>query len=375
MAIYAGRVDPLLDDLSPASLVVAAGRPARTPGASVNPPVEFTSTYAATPENAPYGRSTNAVWTAFEEALGRLEGGDARVFGSGMAAISAVLALVPPHGVIVAPRHCYSMTKALLDDYAHVGHEVRVVDIDDTSTVLEALDGADLVWVESPTNPMLEVADLEAIFSAARAHGATSVCDNTLATPILQQPLRLGADIVVHSVTKYLSGHSDVVLGATVTSPGERGERMSERLGRHRLVHGAIAGPMEVWLALRGLRTLHLRVERASASAAELARRLAGHPHVERVRYPGLGAIVAIEVAGGPDAADRVAGACRLWLDATSLGGVESLIERRRRYAAESPTVPENQLRLSVGIEDVDDLWRDLSRALDTHDAPDIPSA
>ncbi len=353
-----------MDDLSPASLVVAAGRPARHPGASVNPPVEFTSTYAATPEGVAYGRNTNPIWSAFEEALGLLEGGDARVFGSGMAAISAVLSLVPRGGVIVAPRHCYSLTKVLLEDYARDGHEVRVVPVDDTGAVLEALEGADLVWTESPTNPMLEVAELATIFTAARRHGAISVCDNTLATPLLQQPLALGADIAVHSVTKYLSGHSDVVLGASVTAPGERGEELLERLTRHRVVHGAIAGPMEVWLALRGLRTLHLRVERASASAADLAGRLADHPCVERVRYPGMGAMVSIEVAGGPDAADRVAAACRLWLDATSLGGVESLVERRRKHAAESPSVPENLLRLSVGIEDVDDLWRDLDRAL-----------
>ncbi len=354
----------LPDDLSIASVVVAAGRPERVPGASVNPPVEFTSTYAATDDAVAYGRNTNPVWTAFEDALGQLEGGDARVFSSGMAAISAVLSLVPAGGVIVAPRHCYSMTGVLLQDYAQAGHEVRLVDISDTAAVLAALDGADLVWTESPTNPMLEVADLAAIFAAAGQRTALSVCDNTMATPLLQRPLSLGADVVVHSVTKYLAGHSDVVLGATVTRPGANGEQLLEQLTRHRVLHGAIAGPMEVWLALRGLRTLHLRVERAGANAAELARRLAEHPAVERVRYPGWGAMVSIEVRGGADAADRAAAACRLWLDATSLGGVESLIERRRKHAAEAPTVPENLLRLSVGIEDVDDLWRDLDRAL-----------
>ena len=359
------RVSHPLDDLSPASVLVAAGRPARVPGASVNPPVDFTSTYAAPGSTGVgYGRNGNAVWTAFEEALGHLEGGDALVFGSGMAAISAVLALVPPGGVVVTPRHAYNLTNVLLEDYAKAGYEVRHVDISDTAEVLAALEGADLVWTESPTNPMLEVADLRAIFTAAHEQGVLSVCDNTLSTPLLQQPLDLGADVVVHSVTKYLAGHSDVVLGATVTSTRGQGPELLARLTRHRTMHGAIAGPMEVWLALRGLRTLHLRVERAAANAAELARRLADHPALERVRYPGTGAMVAIEVRGGADAADRVAAACRLWLDATSLGGVESLIERRRKYAAEAPTVPENLLRLSVGIEDVDDLWRDLDRAL-----------
>ncbi len=353
-----------LDDLAPASLVVAAGRPQRVPGASVNPPVELTSTYAAPRDGVGYARNGNPVWTAFEEALGRLEGGDARVFASGMAAISAVMALVPAVGVVVAPRHAYNLTTALLEDYATAGYEVRTVDLSDTGAVVAALDGAAMVWTESPSNPMLEVADLAAIFAAARERGVLSVCDNTLSTPLLQQPLALGADVVVHSVTKYLAGHSDVVLGATVTAPGGRGPQLLETLSRHRTLHGGIAGPMEVWLALRGLRTLHLRVERASANAAELARRLGGHPGVERVRYPGNGAMVAIEVSGGATAADSVAAACRLWLDATSLGGVESLVERRRKYAAEARSVPENLLRLSVGIEDVDDLWRDLDQAL-----------
>ena len=360
------------DALAPASLVVSLGRPDRVPGASVNPSIELTSTYAAPETGVAYGRNGNATWTAFEDALGALEGGDALVFASGMAAITAAMSLVPAGGTVVAPRHAYNLTTALLDEYAKAGHEIRAVDIDDTGAVIEALEGADLLWAESPTNPMLEVADLPALFAAARERGALSVCDNTLATPLHQQPLALGADVVVHSVTKYLSGHSDVLLGATVTRRAD----LLALLTHVRTRHGAIAGPMEVWLALRGLRTLHVRFERACANAAELARRLQDDPRIERVRYPGLGAIVSVEVHGDAAAAEAVAGACRLWLHATSLGGVESLIERRRRYAAESPTVPENQLRLSVGIEDVDDLWRDLTRALDlldAHDAHDAP--
>ena len=213
---------------------------------------------------------------------------------------------------------------------------------------------------------MLEVADLPALVAAARARDVLTVCDNTFATPLLQRPLDLGADVVVHSATKYLSGHSDVLLGVTVT----RREDLYSALQRRRLVHGGIAGPMEAWLALRGLRTLHVRFERQCANAAEIARRATEHPAVERVRYPGFGAMVSIEVRGGAAVADQVAAACRLWLDATSLGGVESLVERRRKYAAESPTVPENLLRMSVGIEDVDDLWRDLAQALDAVSPP-----
>jgi cystathionine gamma-synthase len=194
--------------------------------------------------------------------------------------------------------------------------------------------------------------------------------------PILCRPLDFGADVVLHSVTKYLAGHSDVVLGALVTSDPVR----RDQLLAHRTLRGAIAGPFEVWLALRGLRTLALRMERAQASAAVLAERLAGHPAIERVRFPGLpqdpghlrakaqlngfGAIISIEPAGGVRAADALVEAVRLWMPATSLGGVESLIERRRRQPGEPATVPEALVRLSVGIENVEDLWADLAGAL-----------
>jgi cystathionine gamma-synthase len=211
---------------------------------------------------------------------------------------------------------------------------------------------------------MIELADLRRIFEAAHAVGAVAMCDNTFATPLVQQPLSMGADIVVHSVTKYIAGHSDVILGATVTASSERGRKFQEALAQHRLLHGAIAGPMETWLALRGMRTMHLRVERSSANAAVLAARLQGHPAVERLRYPGFGSIIAIEVHGGLQGAESVAAQVTLWTHATSLGGVESLIERRRRHPAEPPTVPDNLLRLSVGVEDIDDLWRDLQAAL-----------
>ena len=352
------------DDLAPASLLVCAGRPPRVPGAAVNAPLELTSTYVADGE-VNYARAGNPTWTAFEEALGALEGGAALVFASGMAAVAAALSLAPERGVVVAPTHAYNGTGSILGDLADAGRlEVRRVDISDTAAVVAALDGADLLWVESPTNPMLEVADVPALVAAAHERGAVVVCDNTFATPLVQQPLADGADVVMHSVTKFLSGHSDVVLGATVTAPTERGRGLQERLAHHRLIHGAIAGPVETWLALRGMRTMHLRVERATANAAALAERLGGHPSVERVRYPGFGAVVSIEVCGGAEAAERVSAAVRLWTHATSLGGVESLVERRRRISTEPLTVPENLLRLSVGVEDVEDLWRDLDQAL-----------
>jgi cystathionine gamma-synthase len=188
------------------------------------------------------------------------------------------------------------------------------------------------------------------------------VVDNTFNTPLLARPLEQGADVVVHSVTKFLAGHSDVVLGALVTSS----DTLLDRLHSHRTLHGAIPGPHEAWLALRGMRTLHLRLERSCANAAQLANRLAGHPAVAQVRYPDFGAIVCIELTGGRSAAEAVEQAVRLWLPATSLGGVESSLERRRRHAAEPDSVPEELVRLSVGVEDVEDLWRDLDAALRT---------
>ena len=369
-----------LPHLAPATVAVSAGRPAGRPGAAVNEPVWLTSTYVA---DGPYdyGRTGNATWDAFEEALGALEGGDALVLSAGMAAISAALSLVPLGGTVVAPAMAYSGTTAWLRAAEGSGRlTLRQVDVTRTADVEAALVGADALVIESPTNPMIQVADLPALAATARAAGAVSIVDNTFATPLVQRPLEAGADVVVHSVTKYLAGHSDVVLGALVTPRTDAGRELYQRLRTHRQLNGSIAGPQEVWLALRGLRTLAVRVERAQGNAAELARRLVGHPAVERVRHPslpddpgheraarqmrGFGAMLSIDVRGGADAAERVAAATRLWVHATSLGGVESTLERRRRHAAESPLVPEGLLRLSVGIEDVEDLWADLDCAL-----------
>lgn len=334
------------------------------PGEQVGAPLTLTSTYHADgPVN--YARGGNPTWSALEEALGSLEGGEALVLASGMAAVAAALSLVPHGGRVVVPTAAYNGTLVTLADRAEAG-EVTVahVDITDTDAVVEALDGAAMLWIESPTNPLLEVADVAALSAAARERGVLVVVDNTFATPLVQRPLELGADVVVHSVTKYLSGHSDLLLGAVVTGTSESGRVLHERLRRHRQLHGAIAGPMETWLALRGLRTLSVRLDRASANAAELASRLGDHAGVARVRYPGFGAMLAIDVAGDAETAERVAAATELWVHSTSLGGVESQIERRRRQPGEPEVVPEELLRLSVGIEDVEDLWNDLDAAL-----------
>ncbi len=350
-------------DLRVESYLVSAGRPARAPGAPVNPPVQLTSTYAADGA-VNYARVGNPTWSAFEEVLGGLEGGEALVHASGMGAIAAALSLVPAGGTVLAPDQTYNGTVDLLAAFAAAGGTVLRRHATDTAGLLEEIARADLVWLESPTNPLMDVVDLPVVLAAARTAGVPSVVDNTLSTPLLCRPLTLGADVVVHSVTKYLAGHSDVVLGATVVGWDARGQAIGERLRRHRTLHGAIAGPMEVYLALRGLRTLALRFERGCASAAELARRLHGHPAVTRVRYPGSGAMLAIDVVGDAAAAERVCAATTVWLHSTSLGGVESQIERRRRHPSEPVGVPESLLRLSVGIEHVEDLWADLDRAL-----------
>ena len=345
--------------LRPETIAVSAGRPPRVPDAPMNEPVTFASAFVAGGPTE-YARYGNPSWTALEDALGALDGGTCTSFASGMAAVSAVLSLVPHGGAVVVPRHAYQGTLALLDTEASAGRfEVRRVDIADADAVEAALPGASMVWLESPTNPALEIADIPRLAAAARAAGVLSAVDSTFASPLLQRPLELGADLVVHSATKLIAGHSDVVLGAVVT--GEAG--LTDRIRSHRGLHGAIPGPMEAYLALRGLRTLSVRLERAASNARELARRLADAPGVVEVRDPGFGTVLGIVLADAA-AADRVVDRVRLWIPATSLGGVESTLERRRRWATEAPTILEGLIRLSVGIEHIDDLADDLLGAL-----------
>ena len=347
--------------LHPASVAVTAGRPEHVPDAPFNTPVTFASTYVAGGD-VEYGRYGNPTWTAFEEALGALEGGRALAFSSGLAAIATIFDLVGTGQKVVAARHTYHGSVMQLADLESRGRlRAQLVDIPNTAEVVAACDDASLVLVESPTNPALEVADIPAIVAAAHDAGAYVVVDNTFATPLLQRPLELGADLVVHSATKYLSGHSDVVMGAVVT----RDDELYGVLKGRRDLIGAIPGPMEAWLALRGMRTLHLRVERAQANAQELVRRLSGHEAIAEVRYPGFGAIVSIVLTQGALAADLLTHKTKLWVHATSLGGVESTFERRRRWKTESASIPEGLVRMSVGIEDVEDLWTDLVTALD----------
>ncbi len=356
--------------------LVHAGRPPAEPGNPVNYPVDLSSTYHAGGE-VEYARDGTRGMRSLEEAVGPLEGGEAVAFASGMAAANAILDLLPAGATVVAAEFTYTGVAVRLRELDERGAiTLRRVDIADTAAVIDAIDGADAVWIESPTNPMMEVADIPAISAAAHAAGALVVCDNTFATPLGQRPLAMGADVVLHSATKAIGGHSDCLLGLVITPDTERANALRLR----RILLGGTPGALECYLVLRGLRTLSLRRARSQASAQVIAERLAQHPAVERVRYPGLpgdpghdlcaqlmsgpGFMMSIEIAGDGTAAQAVAESTRLWVHATSLGGVESLIERRRRWPAENPLVPEGLLRLSVGIEDPDDLWADLSRAL-----------
>jgi cystathionine gamma-synthase len=321
--------------------------------------VVLTAPYRAVPGQNRYSRhDVSDTIGAFETALGALEGGRALAYASGMAAVSAVVS--SGASVAVIPSAGYTGSLAAFRSTPSLA--VRPVSLADTPSVIRALEGADLLWLETVTNPLLDVPDLPVLIDAAHAAGALVCVDATLSTPMLVRPLELGADIVMHSVTKYLSGHSDVLMGALVT----RSTPLFESLHERRTLAGALPGALEAYLATRGLRTLALRMERASVNAAVLAQRLASHPRVSRVRYPGSGAMISFEVNGGAPAASALCEGVRLITHATSLGGVESLIERRAMHEADAAFgTPENLLRMSVGIEHVDDLWGDLVQALE----------
>jgi cystathionine gamma-synthase len=367
-----------LEKLATESKVVAAGRPAKQPDGALNPPIALNSTFH---EGGPvgYGRYGNETWSALEEAISVLEGGKTLLFSSGMAAISAVFSLLPEGAVIVAANNGYQGTTTLLKKLNESEKlKVRFVNLANTDECIAAIPGAQMLYLESPLNPLLEVVDLPKIIAAGKAAGCGVAVDNTLATPLLQNPLALGADISIHSVTKYLSGHSDLILGSLTTND----QALYGRLEQSRRYGGAIAGPFEAWIALRGLRTFAIRMQRSQENAMELANRLSKDSRISKVRYPGLatdsyhglaksfmkgfGAMISFDVKASVEQVDLMCNSSKLITNATSLGGVESIWERRRRWATESETVPENLIRFSVGIENVDDLWADIQQALNT---------
>jgi cystathionine gamma-synthase len=363
-------------DVEPDTWAVTAGRSAPGSGAPLNVPPVLASNFELGSERSYSRNDATPTWEAFEELVGGLEGGEAVAFASGMGAIAAVFDLLPVGATVVLGEDCYQGVAGLVAAGEPQGRwrEVRA-GVEDTPRWIELAADADLLWLESPSNPLLAVADLPAIGAARRKPGALTVVDSTFATPLAQRPLELGADLVVHSATKYLGGHSDLLLGVVVAASGEHARRLHER----RELAGATPGALESFLAIRGIRTLPLRFERASATAAELAERLAGHPEVEVVRYPGrpdhpthaiassfmsgFGAVVTFDVRGGAGRADAVCRSLRIIRHATSLGGVESTIERRAAVPGQEH-LPPGLLRFSVGCEHPEDLWRDLERAL-----------
>jgi cystathionine gamma-synthase len=358
--------------------VITLGRPPVIAGGPLNAPITPASALHPMAGAPGYARDGHAPWEALEEVLGALEGGRAVTFASGMAAASAAMRLFGDRPVIVAPEVAYMDVRRALGELQDAGRaEVRLVDVTDTDAVLTACDGATALWLESPTNPLLGIADVPRLCAAARERDLLCVVDNTFATPLLQRPLELGADVVIHSATKALGGHTDLLLGAAIV----REEAHLDALHLAREVGGATPGALETYLCLRGVRTLPLRLERAQHNAGVLAQRLSDHPEVHEVRYPGLashpqhdrardgldgpGFMLTFRVHGGAARADALLDAVAVFTHATSLGGVESTLERRAKYPAERAVVPEDLLRVSVGCEHAEDLWNDLARALD----------
>jgi cystathionine gamma-synthase len=357
------------------SWLVSAGRDQR-PGSPLNVPPWPASNFVLGERRAYTRDDGTSGWEALEEIVGGLEGGSAVSFASGMAGIASIFDQLPAGSVVVIPDDCYQgvvgLAKAGESRGRWIVHRLAVAD---TAGWIEMCGVADLIWLESPSNPLLTVADLDAICAAPRKPGAILGVDNTFATPLTQRPLALRADASVQSVTKFIGGHSDL-LGGVVTV---RDVNLLASLRQARELTGATPGTLETFLAVRGARTLALRLERAQRNAMILAERLAHHPNVTHTRYPGLashptheaarrqlkgfGTIISFDVRGDASTADSVCSGLQLIQHATSLGAVESTIERRASVPGQEH-LPQSLLRLSVGIEAIEDLWTDLDRAL-----------
>jgi cystathionine gamma-lyase len=340
-----------------------AGLPPRADGEPFLPGPTFAAPYhLAGPPDASrfnYGRYDNPTWARLEDALGELEGGEVVVFASGMAAVTAVVVpALRPGGVLVAPSDAYPGIRTIARDVLEpMGVEVRLVPTDDAA-VRAALPGASLVWLESPSNPGLDVLELSALVDEAHAAGAIVAVDNTLAGPLRQRPLELGADASVTSASKHLTGHGDLILGAVAVADAER----AAALRTWRTATGSIPGPFEAWLAHRSLATFALRLERQEANAMAVTELLRARDDVADVRWPGVGSVVCFDL-GSEARAQAFLSACELVAEATSFGGVHSNAERRARWGTDA--VGEGFIRLSTGVEDAVDLLADLQRALE----------
>ena len=367
------------------TLAVHAGHEVDAATGAVAAPIHMSTTFERDAEgNYPhgyiYGRSANPNRQALETALAALEGGEeAAAFGSGLAASSAVLQALAVGDHVVAPQDVYhGMTKLLREIYMRWGLEVSFVDMTNLDEVKQAMrPTTKLIWTETPSNPLLKITDLAAVAELARAAGVLTACDNTW-SPIVQRPLDLGCDLVMHSTTKYLGGHSDVTSGAIIA------KGVPEFFARVREIQttcGGVPSPFDCWLVLRGMRSLPWRMRGHCENATKIANWLADHNRVERVHYPaleshpgheiaarqmsGFSGMLSFEVRGGKEAALGVAAKTKLFIQATSLGGVESLIEHRASIKGEDPRTPQGLLRVSVGLEHADDLIEDLAQALE----------
>ena len=366
------------------TLAVHAGHAIDAATGAVAMPIHLSTTFerdaeGGYPHGYSYGRSANPTRHALEQGLAALEGGeDAAAFGSGLAASSAILQALAPGDHVIAPTDVYhGMTKLLRDVFVRWGLDVSFVDMTKPDEITKAVGSkTKLLWVETPSNPQLKITDIARVVEIAHAAGAICACDNTWA-PIVQRPLDLGADLVMHATTKYLGGHSDVT-GGVVIAKAKTG--FLERVREIQTTGGAVPSPFDCWLILRGMRSLPWRMRAHSDNASKVANWLADHPRVETVHYPGLAAhagheiaarqmsafsgMLSFEVRGGREAALGVAAKTEIFIRATSLGGVESLIEHRASIKGEDPRTPQGLLRLSVGLEHPDDLIEDLAQAL-----------
>jgi cystathionine gamma-synthase len=369
------------------TLAVHAGREPDPATGALREPIQLSTTFeraadGSYPHGHNYTRTSNPNRGSLERAIAALEGGaDAVAFSSGSAATLAAFALAAPGGRILCSSDCYHGTaKQLREMLPKWGLSAEFVDTTDTESVARALEApAALLWVETPSNPLLRVSDIAALAHLAHRHGTLLACDNTFASPILQRPFELGADLVMHSTTKYLGGHSDVLGGVLVArDAGPVRDRLRDFQG----TAGSVPSPFDCWLVLRSLATLPLRVRAQAAAAAAIAQFLDADRRVERVHYPGLeghpghalaarqmrdgfGAVVSFQVPGGAPQAMQVAAHVRIFTRATSLGGVESLIEHRASMEGPHSRTPQNLLRLSIGLENATDLVADLDQALD----------
>jgi len=367
------------------TLFVHAGHRIDPSTGALAPPIHLSTTFARDERNELIGanqyiREGNPTQSVLEEALAPLEGGAAALaFASGMAAGVALMQTLESGAHLLLPNDAYYGFRVAANDFLRPwGIRADLVAMEDVSALTAAIrPETRLVWLETPSNPLMKITDLERAISIARKTGATTLVDNTFATPVLQRPISLGADVVLHATTKYIGGHSDVQGGALVFA--EKGG-LYERVQHARHILGAVASPFNSWLALRGLRTLPLRMARHSANALEVARALDAHPAVSSVHYPGLesdsghsvarrqmsafGGMLSFRVGAGREAAIRAVGRTRLWTRATSLGGVESLIEHRATSEGATSRTPPDLIRLSVGLEHPDDLIEDLEQAL-----------